>query len=123
MSKIALAIHHLICKRTEERNVYVKKKLQGETNRDIFQSHVSVALGQSNFGNLHADAGLKESLSDFCKLLADSATGEFGTDTRTHRNYFDENNDIIREKFKSKNKTHDLSLKNPTTANINAFTV
>ena len=49
-------------------------------------------------------------------------TGEFGTETRNHRDWLDESNDIIQEKLKLKNKDHDSYLRNPTTANLNAFT-
>ena len=60
-------------------------KLQDETNRNMFQSHVAVAISHSNVGNLHAHAGLEESWSDFCKFFVDSAAEVFGTEIRTHR--------------------------------------
>ena len=111
---MASAIRPPVRKWTGKRKVCVNKlKDVGKIN--IFQSHVAIATSSYNFGNLHADAGPNESWSD-------AATGELGTETRKHRDWFDESNYIIREKLKLKNKAHDSYLGNPTTANLNAFT-
>ena len=84
VSKMALVIRPPVRKRTGKRKVCVNK-LQDVAKRNIFQSHVAIAIGSSNFGNLHADAGPNESWCEFCKLLSDAVTGEFGTETRNHR--------------------------------------
>ena len=121
VSQMALVIRPPVRKRTGKRKICVNK-LQAETNRNTYQSHVAAAIGQTNFGNLYADAGPEETWSEFCKLLTDTATEELGTETRNHRDWFDESNDIIRKKLESKNKAHDSYLRNPTTTNKNAFT-
>ena len=121
VSEMALVIRPPIRKRTGKPKVCVGK-LEDQTKRGIFQSHLAEAFGESNFGILHADVGPERSWSELCKLLAHTAAENLGTETRNHRDWFDESNADIREKLKSKNKAHDIYLKNPTAANLENFT-
>ena len=121
ISVMAMVIRPSVRKRTGKRKVCVNK-LQDETKRDLFQRDVTEAIGQSDFGNLYVETSPEESWSKFCELLLNTATVKLGTETRNHRDWFDENNDSIREKITLKNKAHDLWLKNPTTVNRSIFT-
>ena len=91
-------------------------QLQDATKREMFQSHIAAATGQSNFGSLHAKAGPEDSLSEICKLLVDTTAERMGNETINHRDSFDENDDSIRENLKTKNRAHDIYLKSPTVA-------
>ena len=121
MSKMALVIRPPVRKRTGKRRICVSK-LQDESKRDIFQSHLAETIGHTNYGSWYADKGPEESWSDVCKQLIDTAKDELGTETRNHRDWFDENNDCIREKLEMKNKAHDTYLRHPTAANFKIFT-
>ena len=90
-------------------------KLQDVTKREMFQSHIAAATGQSIFGNLHSEAGPGDSWSEICKLLIDTATERLGTEPGNRRDWFDESDDSTGEKLKGYHTVHDIYLKSHTT--------
>ena len=116
ISAMRLKIRPPVRKRTGKPRISVNKLLDPRT-RDMFQTNVNAALNTVDAGRANDRPVLDNEWGNICDLLKDTARKTLGTETRKHRDWFNENDEEIRDLIKRKNLIHDTYLKSPTEQN------
>ena len=110
VSKMKLAIRPIARHTRPSKRINVNGLKTMET-RDAFRRTVAEKLTQNS---THADLTPDDSWTNIHSALKQSAEETLGFTTRSHKDWFDENNVEIHELLSLKNKAHDAWLSNPS---------
>ena len=122
VSKMSLVVRPPVRRRAGVPKLCVNK-LQDLGIRNAYQQKIAESRGTYNLGDLHADHGPDVAWSRMCRLLIDDASEHLGTQSRKHRDWFNENNEEVRNLIARKNKAHDVYLSRPTAQNWSSFSL